>query len=161
MKTLVLSTIALTVILTGCASQRPARTATATVAPIATVQQTAGMAERSITRAIKKVEALPQERAMPEVVEELQLAQAAVSDLKRGMAIILRENESLMKEATVLVADLEKTRKSKEDLKRKLAHVLNQRNQLLGGIALFIITVLLIVFGPTIWRVLRLAIFKF
>ena len=161
MKTLILSTIALTILLTGCASQRPARVATATVAPIATVQQTASVAERSITRAIKKVEALPQECASPHVIEELQLAQAAVSDLKRGMAIILKENENLMKEATVLVGQIDKARRENSELNKKLAHVVRQRNQLISGVAVFVVAVLLTIFGPAIWRVLRLVIFKF
>ena len=153
------SLLVLVCILTGCASQKPHRI-TPTAAPTNTIQYTASVAKKSIQRAIDKVAQTSAQCNGNDIVTELEQAKNAIVDLHNGAFVLIRENERLAKEATVLVGELEKQRIAYSKLEKKHAHVLRQRNQLATSVIVFVVAVLLIVFGPTLLRFLRVFIFR-
>jgi len=146
-------------LLTGCASQKPHRTAPI-AAPTNTIQYTASVAKKSIQRAIDKVAQTSAQCNGNDIVTELEQAKNAILDLHNGALVLIKENERLAKEATVWVGELEKQRGAYSALEKKHAHVLRQRNQLATCVIVFVVAVLLIVFGPTLLRFLRVFIFR-
>jgi uncharacterized lipoprotein YbaY len=146
-------------LLAGCASPKLHRTAPI-AAPTNTIQYTATVAKKSIQRAIGKVAQSNPQCNNNDIATELQQAKSAIQDLHNGAIVLIRENESLAREATVLVGELEKQRAAYFALKKKHAHVLRQRNQLGISVIVFVVAVLLIVFGPTILRLLRVLILR-
>jgi len=153
------SLLVLACLLTGCASQKPHRV-TPIAAPTNTIQYTATVAKKSIESAIQKVQKQQPECVDPDIIADLQRANKAVQTIKREMTLVIKENEMLMKRVDALSDELEKQRKKYADLEKKHSHVLRQRNQLLTVIIVFVGTVLLIVFGPTLLRFLRVFIFR-
>ena len=155
MKQMILSlTAAVTFAACSTPSKNPAisrATPTAPTIPTNSMAMTQEILQREISGSISELKTLPlEDKQLHKIKTRLEQADAALKDLHRGTAIIIKENEMLSKQQVVHLKEIEAITGEKKKTASRLERVTLQRNWLAAAILGLSASFIGIFLGPKI-----------